>query len=152
MDEQTTDAAPPAPDRRGLRERIGQRAWVRSTALVGGGLIAGGILAGTVTATAADDGTGTSPSATAEDDRGGGDRGGHGGRGGCEGGPRAGEEELTGDTADSVEAAVLEEYADATIERLETDADGVYEAHITTADDERLTVELDEDFAITGTE
>ena len=145
MDDQTTDAGQPAPDRRGLRERIGQRGWVRSAALVGGGLIAGGILAGTVTATAADDDTGTSPSATAEDDR-----AGH--LGGRDGGAGAGEEELTGATADSVEAAVLEEYPDATIERLETDADGVHEAHITTADGEDVTVELDEDFAITGTE
>jgi hypothetical protein len=145
MDEQTTDTAAPTPGRRGLRERIGGRPWVRSAALVGGGLIAGGILAGTVTATAADDGTDPAPSAAAEDDRG----GPHGGR---HGGPGAGEEELTGDTAESVEAAVLEEYPDATIERLETDADGVYEAHITTADGDEVTVELDEDFAITGTE
>ena len=48
--------------------------------------------------------------------------------------------------------AVLAEYPDATIERVETDSDGVYEAHIVTTDDERLTVEVDEDFAITGTE
>ncbi len=47
---------------------------------------------------------------------------------------------------------MLEEYPDATIERLETDADGVYEAHLTTADGEEVTVELDEDFAVTGTE
>ncbi len=63
------------------------------------------------------------------------------------------EEELTGDTADQVEAAVLAEYPDATIDRLETDADGAtYEAHITQADGTRLTVLLDESFAITGTE
>jgi hypothetical protein len=140
MDEQTTDTAAPTPGRRGLRERIGGRPWVRSAALVGGGLIAGGILAGTVTATAADDGANI-PGVAEERDR-----------GGSHGGPGAGEEELTGDTAESVEAAVLEEYPDATIERLETDADGVYEAHITTADGDEVTVELDEDFAITGTE
>ena len=62
------------------------------------------------------------------------------------------EELLTGDTATQVTDAVLEEYPDATIERVETDSDGVYAAHIVTADDERLTVELAEDFAITGTE
>ena len=128
-----------------LRKRIGQRAWVRSAALVGSGLVAGGILAGTVTAAASDDEPGrgaTGSYGVAEGDRG------H--RGG--GGPGAGEEELTGDTADSVEAAVLEEYPDATIERLETDSDGVYEAHITTADGDEVTVELGEDFAVTGTE
>ncbi len=47
---------------------------------------------------------------------------------------------------------MLAEYPDADIERLETDADGVYEAHLTTAEGEELTVELDEEFAITGTE
>ena len=63
------------------------------------------------------------------------------------------EEELTGDTAEQVEAAVLEEYPDATIDRVETDADGAaYEAHITQADGTRATVKLDESFAITGTE
>ncbi|WP_210479237.1 hypothetical protein [Naasia sp. SYSU D00948] len=78
----------------------------------------------------------------------GGPGGGHRG-----GGPREGEEELTGDIADQVEAAVLEEYPDATIDRMETDADGAtYEAHITQADGTRLTVKLDESFAITGTE
>ena len=148
MDEQTTDATPTAP---GSRERIGQRAWVRSAAWVGGGLVAGGILAGTVTAAAADD----EPSSGATGSYGYGapaDGDGRGPGGHYGGGPGAGEELLTGDTADSVEAAVLEEYPDATIERLETDSDGVYEAHITTADGEQVTVELGEDFAVTGTE
>ena len=149
MDEQTTDAAPSAPRRRRLRARIGQRAWVRTAALVGGGVVAGGILAGTVTATAADDEPRTGNGVAAEDGR---DRDGRGSGGRSGGGPGAGEEELTGDTAESVEAAVLQEYPDATVERLETDADGVYEAHITTADGGEVTVELDEDFAITGTE
>jgi len=117
------------------------RRWARSAALVGGGVVAGGILAGTLTATAAeDDAPSSTDGAAAEcaDGRG--------------GGPRGDEEELTGDTAASVTDAVLAEYPDATIRRLETDSDGVYEAHIVTADDERLTVELDESFAITGTE
>jgi hypothetical protein len=152
MDEQTTDATPTAP---GPRERIRQRAWVRSAAWVGGGLVAGGILAGTVTAAAADDepSSGATGSygygAPADGDQDGDGRGPGGHHGG---GPGAGEEPLTGDTADSVEAAVLEEYPDATIERLETDSDGVYEAHITTADGEGVTVELDDSFAVTGTE
>jgi hypothetical protein len=115
-----------------LRERIGARPWVRSAALVGTGLLAGGILAGAVTASAADDDARGSTSR--EDSRG------------------AGEEPLTGDTATQVEEAVLAEYPDAEIERLETDADGVYEAHITTAGGDRVTVELDADFTVTGTE
>lgn len=94
-----------------------------------------------MTANAADDRAATSTdgvSAECADGRGGGPRG-HG-------------EELTGDTAAAVEEAVLADYPDATIRWLETDADGVYEAHILTAEDERLTVELDESFVITGTE
>jgi hypothetical protein len=155
MDEQTTDAAPPAPDARGMAKSNGRRAWVRSAAWVGGGLVAGGILAGTVTAAAADDEPSTGAAAGygyGAPAGGGRDGDGHGGRERGEGGPGAGEEALTGDTADSVEAAVQKKYPDATIERLETDADGVYEAHITTADGDRITVELDEEFAITGTE
>ena len=63
------------------------------------------------------------------------------------------EEELTGDTAASVEAAVLAAYPDATIERMETDAGGAtYEAHVTLADGSRATVKLDAAFAVTGTE
>jgi len=124
------------------RERVGRRAWVRTVGLVGGGLVAGGILAGTLTANAATD-EGTSTSTTQED----------GAATDCPGGgPRGDEEELTGDTAAAVTEAVLAEYPDATVMRLETDSDGVYEAHIRTAADEHLVVELDESFAITGTE
>ena len=139
------ETAPPKPS---LRKRIGGRAWVRSAALVGGGLIVGGIIAGTVTANAADEGR--PDSSTSQHDG----RGHHGPRG--DGDPsqpqRADEELLTGATAEQVTEAVLAEYPDATIERVETDSDGVYEAHIVTTDDERLTVELGEDFEITGTE
>jgi hypothetical protein len=135
------------------RTRVWSRSWARSAALVSGGLIAGGILAGTITANAADDET-TSPSSSTsqEDGRHGGHGGGHTGNGDPSQPQRDDEELLTGDTATQVTDAVLEEYPDATIERVETDSDGVYEAHIVTTDDERLTVELDEDFAITGTE
>ena len=124
--------------------RSGRRPRLRSAALVVSGFVAGGILVGTVTAAVADDDRGGWSS---EDGR-----GGHGDRPGRGGGPGAGEEALTGDTADQVEEAVLAEYPDAEIERLETDADGVYEAHIVTADGEELTVELDEEFAVTGTD
>jgi hypothetical protein len=63
------------------------------------------------------------------------------------------EELLTGDTADKVTAAVEAEYPDATIERVETDAEGAaYEAHIVQADGTHATVKLDESFAITATE
>ena len=63
------------------------------------------------------------------------------------------EQELTGDTASSVEAAVLAAYPDATVDRVETDAEGdAYEAHITLADGSRATVKLDASFTVTATE
>jgi uncharacterized membrane protein YkoI len=76
-------------------------------------------------------------------------RGGHGGHGP---GARPVEEQLTGDAAAKVEAAVKAKYPDATIERMEKDADGmsVYEAHITKADGTHVTVLFDASFAITG--
>ena len=62
------------------------------------------------------------------------------------------EELLTGDTADRVREAVLAEYHGATIQRVETDDNGVYEAHVVTAAGEWLEVEVGEDFTITRTE
>lgn len=62
------------------------------------------------------------------------------------------EELLTGETATRVTRAVLAEYPDAEIGRVETDSGGVYQAHLVTADDEWLTVLVGEDFEITGTE
>jgi hypothetical protein len=148
MDGETENQSGTAQQKPRLRERIGQRPWVRSAALVGGGLIVGGIVAGTVTANAADDGS--AESSISERDG----RGHHGPRG--DGDPsqpqRADEELLTGDTAEQVTEAVLAEYPDATIERVETDSGGVYEAHIVTTDDERLTVLVNEAFEVTGTE
>jgi hypothetical protein len=136
------------------RERIGRRAWVHSAALVGGGLIVGAIIAGTVTATAADEGNTSPDSSTSqrEDARGDGHRHGPRGNGDPSQAQRDDEELLTGDTATGVTDAVLAEYPDATIQRVETDSDGVYEAHIVTTEDEELTVQLDEDLSITGTE
>ena len=57
------------------------------------------------------------------------------------------EEQLTGDTAAKVKAAVEAKYAGATIDRMEKDADGggVYEAHITKADGSHVTV-LEDDY------
>ena len=147
MDGETENQDETAQRRPGLRERIRRRGWVRSVALVGAGLIAGGVIAGTVTANAADDGT--PGSSTSQHDG----RGHHGPRGdGDPSQPQRDEELLTGDTAEQVTDAVLAEYPGATIERVETDSGGVYEAHIVTTDDERLTVLVDEDFEVTGTE
>ncbi len=82
-------------------------------------------------------------------------RGGHDGRGGPGGhGGRGGPDEtaLTGTTAAKVEAAALAKYPGATVERVETDSDGVYEAHVTTKAGEHVIVQVDKAFAVTGTE
>jgi hypothetical protein len=65
---------------------------------------------------------------------------------------RPGESLLTGDTAGTVRAAALAKYPGATIQRVETDSDGVYEAHLVTKAGDRVTVELGKDFVVTGTE
>ena len=59
---------------------------------------------------------------------------------------------LTGTTAEKVRAAALAKYPKATIQRVETDSDGVYEAHIVTADGQQLIVQVGKDFAVTGTD
>ena len=121
-----------------MSSRTRWQKWAGGAGLVAAGVVAGGIVAGTLSANA-DEGTttGTSTSESAVD-------------------PsqpqRADEELLTGDTKTQVEAAVLAEYPDATIERTETDSDGVYESHILTADGEELIVQVGEDFAVTGTD
>jgi hypothetical protein len=66
--------------------------------------------------------------------------------------PHSGETPLTGATAAKVKAAALAKYPGATIERAETDSDGVYEAHIVTRAGDRLVVQVDKSFKVTGTE
>jgi hypothetical protein len=151
-----TDETEQQPPR--VRERVGRHAWVRSAALVGGGLVAGGILAGTITATAATSGT-TAPAASYSATEGttpanpdGAGRGPAGGNGDPSQPQRPDEQLLTGDTATKVTDAVEAKYPDATIQRVETDSEGVYEAHIVTADGQQLIVQVGEDFSISGTQ
>ena len=59
---------------------------------------------------------------------------------------------LTGTTAEKVRAAALAKYPKATIQRVETDSDGVYEAHVVTADGQQLIVQVGKDFKVTGTD
>ena len=47
---------------------------------------------------------------------------------------------------------VLAKYPRATVLRVETDSDGVYEAHLTTSGGKRVTVEVDKSFKVTGEE
>jgi hypothetical protein len=123
------------------------KTWKRAAGgagLVAAGLVAGGILAGTLSANAADTGTTTAPESST---------------GNSSSAPvdpsqpqRSDETLLTGDTKASVEKAVLAKYPDATIERTETDSDGVYESHIVTAAGDHVIVQVDESFAVTGTQ
>ncbi len=111
------------------------RTWLTTGAVGLAGLAAGGILATTVSATAEDAPNGDIATQADQSQP-----------------QRSDRELLTGDTAESVRKAVLAEYPGATVVRLETDSGGVYEAHITTADGEPVTVLVDEDFEVTGEE
>ncbi len=123
-------------------------------------VIGGGAIGAAAIPAMADDGTGTSSSSTTAPDgysagygSGYGTPGGAGGQGGPHQANGKTEEVLTGDTATKVEAAVKAAQPDATIERMETDADGAtYEAHITKADGTRATVLLDANFTVTETQ
>jgi hypothetical protein len=61
-----------------------------------------------------------------------------------------GETLLTGTVADKVTAAAKAKEPGATIERVETDAEGVYEAHMVRADGTHIIVQVDKDFAVTA--
>jgi hypothetical protein len=70
------------------------------------------------------------------------------------GGQRSDETPLTGDTLVKVRAAAQAEVADATIVRVETDADGnaAYEVHIAKADGTPATVYVDKQFNVVSVE
>src|SRR6478735_5042915 len=120
------------------------RKYGSMAALVAGGVVAGGILAGTLTASATDTPT---PTGTATDQAPNNPNPGDPSKP-----QRSDETLLTGSTAEKVKAAVLAKYPGATFVRVETDSDGVYEAHITKADGTKVTVEVDASFAVTGEE
>ena len=111
----------------------------RSAALVATGILAGTVLAVGLVANASSDvpRDGASQDGTSISHDGG--RGGH-----------LAEQPLTGETAERVTDAALAEFPGATVRRVETDSDGAYEAHLRTADGERVTVEVGRDFRVTG--
>jgi uncharacterized membrane protein YkoI len=60
---------------------------------------------------------------------------------------------LTGDTAAKAKAAALAAVPGGTVERVENDAEGAtYEAHMTKSDGTQVTVKMDANFTVTGTE
>jgi uncharacterized membrane protein YkoI len=89
-------------------------------------------------------GTATAPAATTAED----------GTGTAGDEQRGTETALTGDTAAKVKAAALAKTGGGTVDRVETDADGnaAYEAHVTKADGTEVTVYVNEQFAVVGTE
>ena len=63
---------------------------------------------------------------------------------------RSDETLLTGTTASKVTAAAKAKEPGATIQRVETDSDGVYEAHMVRADGTPIIVQVGKDFTVTG--
>jgi hypothetical protein len=62
---------------------------------------------------------------------------------------RSDETLLTGDVAAKVTAAAKTKEPSATIERVETDSDGIYEAHMVRADGTHIIVQVDKSYAVT---
>ena len=127
------------------------KAGLAGTALVAAGFGAGAVVALTGSASAATDTPADSATGVAA------------GTGSSTSGPgqrafdpsksmRPDEHLLTGSTAAKVRAAALAKYPKATIERVETDSDGVYEAHVVTSAGQHLIVQVGKDFAVTGTD
>ena len=67
------------------------------------------------------------------------------------GGP-GGERALTGDTAAKVKRAALARVSGGTVVRAETDAGGVYEAHVRRSDGTEVEVKVDRQFKVTAVE
>ena len=65
--------------------------------------------------------------------------------------PATPETPLTGDVATQVTAAAQAAVPGGTIDRVETDNDGVYEAHVTKADGTHVIVQIGADYSVTGT-
>ena len=124
-----------------LRKRIAGVALV--------GAIAGaGVMAAAAAANAAD----STPSATTSSTAAAADAPAAGGTVDESKNVRSDEHLLTGTDATSATAAALAKYPGATIQRVETDSAGVYEAHLVTAAGERLIVQMDATFTVTGNE
>ena len=130
------------------------RRWGGKVALAAGGLLVGGVLVGSMTASAADNNTtAAAPSSAGAYQSNGAPAGQRpGGKVDESKSQRPDEHLLTGDTASKVRAAALAKYPGATVLRVETDSDGVYEAHMQTSDGKRVTVEVDKSFKVTGEE
>jgi hypothetical protein len=123
--------------------RFGRRG-VALAALGGAALFAAALVAGAAAASAAASPSPSPGSAQASFDPA---KGGHVGANGVV------ETLLTGTNADKARAAANAAVPGATIERVETDAEGaVYEAHMVKSDGSHVTVKMDANFKVTGIE
>jgi ABC-type oligopeptide transport system substrate-binding subunit len=124
------------------------RKVIASAAILGATLTGGALGAALVsgTASAQTDSSSTSSTATAvpaQPDQG---KGGHVANG-------ITETVLTGDAATQVSAAAQAAVPDATVDRVETDAEGAtYEAHMTKSDGTKVTVKINADFSVASIE
>ena len=107
-------------------------------AIIGAGAAAAVLSMGAVTMAMADDGTAPSPSTDTSQ------------QAGPMGGPSAGETPRTGTEAEKVTAAAETEIPGGTVIRVETDSEGVYEAHVRKADGTEVIVQVGEDFTVTA--
>jgi hypothetical protein len=142
-------AAPPAPPRSSvLRGRTA--ALVLSAGLLGGGLVGGYAIANAASSSPAATLSGSTSSGSAPQAPSGDhfdpSKGGHTANG-------ITETLLTGETAARVRAAALAAVPGATIQRVETDAEGSpYEAHMMKSDGTLVTVKVDSTFKVTSVE
>jgi len=123
--------------------KFAQKAMLSGALL--GATIAGGAVGASVIGTAqaqTNSSTSTEQSTTAPDPR----QGGHTANG-------ITETVLTGDTASKVTAAAQGAVSGATVDRVETDAEGAtYEAHMTKSDGSKVTVKVNADFSVASVE
>lgn len=137
---------PPAAPKRTLRGRTA--AVALSLGLLGGGLIGGYAVANAATsASPSPSGSSSSGANTGQPPPGGSfdpSKGGHTANG-------ITETLLTGDTASKVTAAAQAAVPGATVQRVETDAEGSpYEAHMQKSDGSLVTVKVDSNFKVTS--
>ena len=130
-----------------------RRPWLYAGGLLAAGTLLGGILAGTMSASAASNGSTTTPSAPSEAGTGSGSGTTPDGQPPSDARSatpvRPDEKALSSADAAKVKAAALAAVPGGTVYRVETDAgDGVYEAHMTKSDGSLVTVKLDASFAV----
>jgi hypothetical protein len=127
------------------------RRWFGAAGLLGAGLLAGGILAGSHIAGAASSSTGSTSSSAGQAASSSSSSNGRMDPATMTHGP--GETLLTDGAASRVTAAAKAAVPGATVIRVETDSAGAaYEAHMRKADGSYVTVKLDSNFKVTGTE